>query len=147
MVLENEKELISKSKIKKKSSTQSADDIIDTVSRIRETLKSSSEELKKNIEFLNKQVKDATSFKDRINEKIDIMLLRYINKELSEDDCLGVEEVINKYSDVENRYNQFLQISQELRETYSKKIRSPMPLKTKKLIDSYKIKNNLILFS
>lgn len=140
MVLENEKELISKSKIKKKSSTQSADDIIDTVSRIRETLKSSSEELKKNIEFLNKQVKDATSFKDRINEKIDIMLLRYINKELSEDDCLGVEEVINKYSDVENRYNQFLQISQELRETYSKKIRSPMPLKTKKLIDSYKNK-------
>lgn len=140
MVLENEKELISKSKIKKKSSTQSADDIIDTVSRIRETLKSSSEELKKNIEFLNKQVKDATGFKDRINEKIDIMLLRYINKELSEDDCLGVEEVINKYSDVENRYNQFLQISQELRETYSKKIRSPMPLKTKKLIDSYKNK-------
>ena len=140
MVLENEKELISKSKIKKKSSTQSADDIIDTVSRIRETLKSSSEELKKNIEFLNKQVKDATSFKDRINEKIDIMLLRYINKELSEDDCLGVEEVINKYSDVEIRYNQFLQISQELRETYSKKIRSPMPLKTKKLIDSYKNK-------
>ena len=140
MVLENEKELISKSKIKKKSSTQSADDIIDTVSRIRETLKSSSEELKKNIEFLNKQVKDATVFKDRINEKIDIMLLRYINKELSEDDCLGVEEVINKYSDVENRYNQFLQISQELRETYSKKIRSPMPLKTKKLIDSYKNK-------
>ena len=140
MVLENEKELISKSKIKKKSSTQSADDIIDTVSRIQETLKSSSEELKKNIEFLNKQVKDATSFKDRINEKIDIMLLRYINKELSEDDCLGVEEVINKYSDVENRYNQFLQISQELRETYSKKIRSPMPLKTKKLIDSYKNK-------
>ena len=140
MVLENEKELISKSKIKKKSSTQSADDIIDTVSRIRETLKSSSEELKKNIEFLNKQVKDATSFKDRINEKIDIMLLRYINKELSEEDCLGVEEVINKYSDVENRYNQFLQISQELRETYSKKIRSPMPLKTKKLIDSYKNK-------
>ena len=140
MVLENEKELISKSKIKKKSSTQSADDIIDTVSRIRETLKSSSEELKKNIEFLNKQVKDATGFKERINEKIDIMLLRYINKELSEDDCLGVEEVINKYSDVENRYNQFLQISQELRETYSKKIRSPMPLKTKKLIDSYKNK-------
>ena len=140
MVLENEKELISKSKIKKKSSTQSADDIIDTVSRIRETLKSSSEELKKNIEFLNKQVKDATGFKDRINEKIDIMLLRYINKELSEDDCLGVEEVINKYSDVENRYNQFLQISQELRETYSKKIRSPMPLKTRKLIDSYKNK-------
>ena len=140
MVLENEKELISKSKIKKKSSTQSADDIIDTVSRIRETLKSSSEELKKNIEFLNKQVKDATGFKDRINEKIDIMLLRYINKELSEDDCLGVEEVINKYSDVENRYNQFLQISQELGETYSKKIRSPMPLKTKKLIDSYKNK-------
>ena len=140
MVLENEKELISKSKIKKKSSTQSADDIIDTVSRIRETLKSSSEELKKNIEFLNKQVKDATGFKDRINEKIDIMLLRYINKELSEEDCLGVEEVINKYSDVENRYNQFLQISQELRETYSKKIRSPMPLKTKKLIDSYKNK-------
>ena len=135
MVLENEKELISKSKIKKKSSTQSADDIIDTVSRIRETLKSSSEELKKNIEFLNKQVKDATGFKERINEKIDIMLLRYINK-----DCLGVEEVINKYSDVENRYNQFLQISQELRETYSKKIRSPMPLKTKKLIDSYKNK-------
>ena len=140
MVLENEKELISKSKIKKKSSTQSADDIIDTVSRIQETLKSSSEELKKNIEFLNKQVKDAAGFKDRINEKIDIMLLRYINKELSEDDCLGVEEVINKYSDVENRYNQFLQISQELRETYSKKIRSPMPLKTKKLIDSYKNK-------
>ena len=140
MVLENEKELISKSKIKKKSSTQSADDIIDTVSRIRETLKSSSEEIKKNIEFLNKQVKDASDFKDRINEKIDIMLLRYINKELSEDDCLGVEEVINKYSDVENRYNQFLQISQELRETYSKKIRSPMPLKTKKLIDSYKNK-------
>ena len=139
MVLENEKELISKSKIKKKSSTQSADDIIDTVSRIRETLKSSSEELKKN-EFLNKQVKDATGFKERINEKIDIMLLRYINKELSEEDCLGVEEVINKYSDVENRYNQFLQISQELRETYSKKIRSPMPLKTRKLINSYKNK-------
>ena len=140
MVLEDEKELISKSKINKKSSTQSADDIIDTVSRIRETLKSSSEELKKNIEFLNKQVKDATGFKERINEKIDIMLLRYINKELSEEDCLGVEEVINKYSDVENRYDQFLQISQELRETYSKKIRSPMPLKTKKLIDSYKNK-------
>ena len=100
----------------------------------------------RDINLINNDI-SASGINEEILDEVDYYILKHINRELGENSDLIVRELINNHEKIQNNYKDFLKLKTLFAETYSAKVREPMPDKIKNLLNSKSDRRPFKIFS
>lgn len=76
----------------------------------------------------------------KIVEELDYYLIKYAHKELDTNSDAQIKKIITEHDTINSRYIEFLNLSTQIAETYSAKIKKPIPDNIKNLLKETKEK-------
>lgn len=106
------------------------------------TAKGKVKDIENDIRDLKLIIDDISSLgiNEKINKELDYYLIKFVHKELDKSSETLIKKITAEHASINDRYNEFLMLSSQIAETYSAKMKEPIPSNIKNLLYTTKEK-------
>ncbi len=109
-----------------------------SVASVKEKVKESVDETR-DLSLIVEEI-NSVGINTKIVEELDYYLIKYAHKELDTNSDAQIKKLITEHDTINTRYIEFLNLSTQIAETYSARIKKPIPANIKNLLKETKEK-------